>query len=101
MGYSSNELVNTAETATNGALFLFRGQTIVTIVATVGSIVIARLMWPELYGMYSLSLIVPGFLLLLAHVDFAVPGINALLVPRDPRSDSSGHGSCTFGWSLA
>jgi O-antigen/teichoic acid export membrane protein len=70
MSHSRDELVSTAEAATHGALFLFSGQTLATVIAAVGSIIIARLLGPELYGVYSLSLVVPGFLLL--FTDFGV-----------------------------
>jgi len=65
-----NELVRTAKVATHGALFLFSGQVLATIIAAVGSILIARLLGPDLYGVYSLSLVVPSFLLL--FTDFGI-----------------------------
>lgn len=68
--YSHDRLVETAEEATRGALFLFGGSAAATIVAVLCSIVVARLLGPELYGVYAISLVVPGFLLL--FTDFGV-----------------------------
>jgi hypothetical protein len=50
MSCSRDELVSTAEVAAHGALFLFSGQTLATLIAAVGSIIIARLLGPDPYG---------------------------------------------------
>jgi O-antigen/teichoic acid export membrane protein len=75
MVYSHDELVNVASEAARGALFLFSGGTIANMVSIICSIIIARLLGPELYGVYSLSLVVPVFLLM--FTDF---GINPALI---------------------
>jgi O-antigen/teichoic acid export membrane protein len=63
-------LAETAEETVGGALFLFSGSTVATVIAALGSIIVARLLGPELYGIFSLSLVVPGFLLL--FTDFGI-----------------------------
>jgi len=70
MAYSRDDLVSVASEAAYGAFYLFSGQTLATLIAALASIVVARLLGPELYGVYSLCLVVPGFLLL--FTDFGV-----------------------------
>ena len=70
MAYSRDDLVSLASEAASGVFYLFSGQTLATLIAAVASIVVARLLGPELYGVYSLCLVVPGFLLL--FTDFGV-----------------------------
>jgi O-antigen/teichoic acid export membrane protein len=55
-----------------GRTFLvLSGQTLATLIAAAaGSIVIARLLGPDLYGVYSLSLVFPSFLML--FTDFGI-----------------------------
>ena len=74
-GGSLNKVFEVAEAGVRGGLFLFTGSTVATVVLAFGSIVIARLLGPDGYGLYSVSLIVPGFLLLFG--DF---GVNSALV---------------------
>ena len=70
MTYSRGDLASLAGEAAYGAFYLFSGQTLATLIAALASIVVARLLGPELYGLYSLCLVVPGFLLL--FTDFGV-----------------------------
>ncbi len=63
------------EHSVRGGFFLFAGNTLSTLILAVGSIVVARLLGPENYGLYSLSLVVPA--LLLGLVDF---GVNSALI---------------------
>jgi len=72
---SLSKVVEVAEVSVRGGLFLFTGSTVATFVLALASIVIARLLGPDGYGLYSVSLIVPGLLLLFA--DF---GVNSALV---------------------
>lgn len=61
------------ETAT-GALFLFGGGALATFLSAICGIIVANLLGPELYGIYSLAFVIPGFL-----VVFTGLGINAAL----------------------
>jgi O-antigen/teichoic acid export membrane protein len=58
----SGRLMATAEEAVGGAFHLFWGGSLATVLSAVCAILIARLLEPELYGIYSLALIVSGFL---------------------------------------
>jgi len=64
MGYSRDELVSTVEEASRGALLLFGGQTISAAIGAAASIAVARLLGPELYGVYALCFVVPNLLIL-------------------------------------
>jgi O-antigen/teichoic acid export membrane protein len=64
MGKSDSRLYSIAEETVGGAFLLFGGGTLATVLSAICSIIIARLLGPELYGIYSLALIVPGFLML-------------------------------------
>jgi len=63
-------LLAVAEEAGVGALHLFWGGSLATALSAVCSILVARLLGPELYGVYSISLVVSGFLML--FTDFGV-----------------------------
>jgi len=71
----SDKVFEVAEVGVRGGLFLFTGNTVATVVSAFASIVITRLLGPDGYGLYSVSLIVPGLFLLFA--DF---GVNSALV---------------------
>ncbi|MGB9759636.1 MAG: lipopolysaccharide biosynthesis protein, partial [Thermoproteota archaeon] len=64
-----------AKTAVEGGFYVFTGNTLSTIVLVVASITIARLLGPSGYGLYSVALIPPSFMLL--FTDF---GVNQALV---------------------
>ena len=66
----SSRLVGMAGEVAYGSFILFSGGTIATVIAAIGSIIIARLLGPELYGIFSLALIVPS--LLLMFIDFGI-----------------------------
>ncbi|MEM1785301.1 MAG: oligosaccharide flippase family protein, partial [Candidatus Bathyarchaeia archaeon] len=61
---SSNRLMATAEEAAGGAFHLFWGGSLATVLSAVCAILVARFLGPEQYGVYSLALIVSGFLML-------------------------------------
>jgi len=63
-------LLKVAEETGIGAFHLFWGGSLATFLSAVCGILVARLLGPELYGVYSLSLIVSGFLML--FTDFGV-----------------------------
>ncbi|MEM0253517.1 MAG: flippase [Candidatus Bathyarchaeia archaeon] len=60
---SSNRLMATAKEAAGGAFHLFWGGSLATVLSAVCAILVARFLGPEQYGVYSLALIVSGFLM--------------------------------------
>jgi O-antigen/teichoic acid export membrane protein len=66
----SAKTLKIAKEATKGSLFIFTGNTLSTIILTITSIIIARLLGPTDYGLYSVALI-PSSLMLL-FTDFGV-----------------------------
>jgi len=66
----SNKLTEIAEDSARGGFFLFTGNAFQLIILAIGSIIIARLLGPEDYGLYSLSLVVP--LILAGLIDLGV-----------------------------
>ncbi|MEM2168103.1 MAG: oligosaccharide flippase family protein [Candidatus Bathyarchaeia archaeon] len=66
----SGRLVEVAEDSVRGGFFLFAGNASQLVVLAIASIVIARLLGPEDYGLYSLSLVVPS--ILAGLVDFGI-----------------------------
>ena len=57
------ELVDVAEQSVRGSLILFLGDAASTIILAVGSILIARFLGPEYYGIYSITLAVPAIII--------------------------------------
>jgi len=62
----SDGLVKIAEDSVRGSFFLISGAFIATIVSAISAIVVARLLGPELYGQYALSLVVSQMFVLFA-----------------------------------
>ncbi len=58
----SNKLVKIAGDSAKGGFSLFLGNALSTVILAVGSILVARLLGPESYGLFALSLVVPAFL---------------------------------------
>ncbi|MEM2261641.1 MAG: oligosaccharide flippase family protein, partial [Ignisphaera sp.] len=67
-------LFNIAEESIRGVLALFTGDVLSTIILAIGSILMARFLGPEGYGLYSLSLVIPTIMLSLIAlgIDHAV-----------------------------
>jgi O-antigen/teichoic acid export membrane protein len=84
----ANDLVKIAEDSTRGGLFLFLGNFLSTVVAALGSIVVARFLGPENYALYGLALSIPT--LLLPFVDI---GINPALTRFLARLRTEGRSS--------
>lgn len=59
-----DKLVTVAEDSARGGLFLFSGTAISTFVLAISSILIARIIGPELYGQYSLAFVAPELFLI-------------------------------------
>jgi len=58
----SNELVKITEDSARGGFFLFAGNALSLLTLAISSIIVARLLGPENYGLFSLSLVVPSIL---------------------------------------
>lgn len=64
----ADELIQIAEESTRGSFFLAVGSFVSTVISAIGVFLIAGLLGPELYGVYSLSFAVPALLLLLVNL---------------------------------
>jgi O-antigen/teichoic acid export membrane protein len=58
----SGELTTIAQKAARGGLFLFIGNARSTVILALGIIIVARLLGPSDYGVYTLALIIPTLL---------------------------------------
>jgi O-antigen/teichoic acid export membrane protein len=59
-----DDLTKVAQGSARGGFFLMSGTALSTVILAVASVLIARLLGPELYGQYSLALVVPQLLYL-------------------------------------
>ncbi len=66
----SNDLTRIAEDSARGGFFLASGAIAATVVSAVATILVGRFLGPELYGQYTLSLVIPGMLFTFA--DFGI-----------------------------
>jgi O-antigen/teichoic acid export membrane protein len=82
---SSDELATIAQKAARGGLFLFIGNTSSTIILAVGVIIVARLLGPFSYGLYTLAVAIPTLLVALSDV-----GMNSALVRLPAKARSEG-----------
>jgi len=82
---SSDELTTIAQKAARGGLFLFIGNASSTVILAVGAIVVARLLGPFSYGLYTLTVTVPVLLVALADV-----GMNYALIRLPARLRAEG-----------
>ena len=83
---SSDELTAIAQKAARGGLFLFVGNASSTVVLAVGAIIVARLLGPSSYGLYTLTVVTPALLISLSDA-----GINFALVRLPARLKAEGH----------
>lgn len=60
----ADELAQIAEDSVRGGFFLIPVTAVSTVIMAIASILIARLLGPELYGQYTLALVVPSLLFL-------------------------------------
>src|SRR3990170_6533615 len=60
----TDELIKVAEDSARGSFFLIAGTALSTVIMAISSILIARFLGPELYGQYTLALVVPQLLFL-------------------------------------
>jgi O-antigen/teichoic acid export membrane protein len=59
----SGDLAEVADKSVRGSLLLFLGEAGSTVILAVGSILVARFLGPEYYGVYSISLAVPAIII--------------------------------------
>lgn len=81
----STKLNDIAKASARGSFFLFLGNTSSTIIMALTSILIARLLGPENYGLYALAMIAPSFLITLSDI-----GISPALTRFSARFHSEG-----------
>jgi O-antigen/teichoic acid export membrane protein len=60
----TDELAKVAEDSARGGFFLISGTALATVIMAIASILVGRLLGAELYGQYTLALVVPQLLLL-------------------------------------
>jgi len=82
---SSDELTTIAQKAARGGLFLFIGNASSTVILAVGAILVARLLGPFSYGLYTLATVIPMLLVSLSDA-----GMNFALVRLPARLRSEG-----------
>jgi len=81
----STELSEVAKASARGSFFLFLGKTSSTIIMAFASILVARLLGPENYGLYALAMIAPALLITLSDL-----GISPALIRFSARFRSEG-----------
>lgn len=64
----ADELVSVAEDSARGSFFLISGTAASTVVMAISTILVGRLIGSELYGKYTLALVIPSLLLLFADL---------------------------------
>ncbi|MEM4693512.1 MAG: oligosaccharide flippase family protein [Nitrososphaerota archaeon] len=81
----AKRLYDVADESVKSGLALFTGDVLSTIILAIGSILIARFLGPEGYGLYSLSLVIPTIMLSLIAlgIDHAVIRFPAKLKAED------------------
>jgi len=82
---STDELTRVATKAAGGGLYLFIGNASSTVILAVGAILVARLLGPFSFGLYTLAVAIPSLLVVLADV-----GMNSALVRLPARLRSEG-----------
>ena len=85
----SKKLVEIAEESARGGFFLFTGNASSLAILAIGSIILARLLGPENYGLFSLSLVVPSIL-----VGFLDLGVRSALVRFSAKFRAEGKQKC-------
>jgi len=88
---SSNELTTVARKAARGGMFLFIGNASSTVIQAVGIIIVARLLGPSSYGLYTLAIVIPMLLISLSDggINFALVRLPARLTAAGDRPGAS------------
>jgi len=81
----STELRDVAKVSARSSFFLFLGKTSSTVIMAIASILVARLLGPENYGLYTVAIIAPSFLIALSDL-----GISPALTRFSARFHSEG-----------
>lgn len=84
-----NEVIQIAEHSARGGYYLFIGNTLSTGILAISSIIIARLLGPADYGLFSLSIVVPSLLIGLIDVGItsAITRFSAKLRAEDKNPE--------------
>jgi len=83
---SSDELTTIAQKAARGGLFLLIGNASSTVILAVGAIIVARLLGPSSYGLYTLTVTIPTLLVAVSDA-----GMNSALIRLPARARSEGN----------
>jgi len=83
----STVLSDIAKASARGSFFLFLGNTSSTIILALASIVIARLLGPENYGLYTLAMVAPSFLIALSDIGIS-PALTRFLARFHSESEN-------------
>ncbi|MEM1872814.1 MAG: oligosaccharide flippase family protein, partial [Candidatus Nezhaarchaeales archaeon] len=79
-------LLLTAEEVASGTFHLFWGGGLATLLSAICAMIVARLLGPELYGIYALAFVVPGFLML--FTDYGVsPALTRFVALHESRGE--------------
>ena len=70
-----DKAIRIASEAARGGVFIFTGNTLSTIILGIASIIIARLLGPNDYGLYSVVFIIPSLMMI-----FVNPGITSAII---------------------
>lgn len=81
----ANDLVDLAEESTKSGFILVSGTIVATIITAIASILVARYLGPEQYGIYSLSLVIPQIFFLITDFGLRESIIKFLI---EARSDN-------------
>ena len=88
----SGAIAELTNESVRGGFFLFAGNALSTFVLAIGSIVIARLLGPENYGLYSISIVAPSVFLL-----FTGFGVDAAMTRYSAKLRSEGRTQLAAG----
>lgn len=80
---SSSTLTDIVNNSTRASLFLILGNVAATIIQAIGVLFVARVLGPELYGVYTISLIVPSLALLLSDLGIDSALIKYIAAPQE------------------
>lgn len=64
----TSELADVASDSARGGFYLLSGTAVATVVLAIGSILVARILGPEIYGQYALALAIPQLLYLFTEL---------------------------------
>jgi len=84
----ADELIKVAEDSARGSFFLISGTALATVIMAISSILIGRFLGPELYGQYTLALVVPQLLFIFTDL-----GINQGIIKFTASLRSKGETS--------